>query len=243
MTCQPELVTGHVDGALDAETEARVAEHLAGCADCRAQAEAETDLRGRLRALASPDPPAGLETRLRARLRRPPAARRWALRLLPLAAGLAALFFWLRGSPTALAQELALDHAACFAMAPLPAELASPDAAVVSEWLSRHGAAVPQLPARADGLVLQGVRECPLLDGTTVAHLYYSGGARQVSLFVVPRELRMGTSAALRARGLSVRLLGGVRHTLGVVGDDHGAAILFDQLRTRSARAGFRLPD
>lgn len=217
-SCRPELVTGHVDGALDAEEDARVAAHIASCGACRAQDEAERALRARLRALPAPAARPGLEDEVRASLHRHRKAR-LARVLLPLAAGLFAMAVFLRGSPEAVARELAFDHAKCFRKEQLPAKVVSSDAAVVSAWFENQGTPMPPLPLRAAGLELRGARFCPLLDGSSVAHVYYRGGSRQVSLFVIPRGLRMGASLRTTALGRDVRLLGSHDQTLGVVGE------------------------
>jgi anti-sigma factor RsiW len=60
LSCDPERVTGFVDGELDAEATTAVAAHLATCAACRAQAEAERELRACLRVLPVPELPEGL---------------------------------------------------------------------------------------------------------------------------------------------------------------------------------------
>ncbi len=239
MSCQAELVSGYVDGALDAEETARVAAHLEGCAACREQADAERELRGRLRGLAVPAPRPGFEPALRRRLGRPLAVRAARL-LLPLAAGLAAALLWARGSPSAVAYQLSRDHAHCFGIAPLPAEVVSGDPAQVAAWFAGRGTALPSVPARAAGLALQGARYCPLTDQSSVAHLYYQDGSRHVSLFMVPRSLRMGRSLQTTSLGREVRLLVEDDRTLAIVGERTAdVESLQAALLTRTASAGF----
>jgi anti-sigma factor RsiW len=62
LSCDPERVTGFVDGELDPQATTAVAAHLETCPACRAQAEAKL-LRARLRGLPGPELPAGLEAR------------------------------------------------------------------------------------------------------------------------------------------------------------------------------------
>jgi hypothetical protein len=219
MTCQPESVTAWVDGGLTAEERERVAQHVEACAECRAQAESETALRTRLRALPQLAARAGFERELAGRLRsrRIP---RLARVLLPLAAGLAVAGFWLRGSPEAVARELAFDHAKCFRKQQLPAKVVGNDAAVISGWFEAQGTSLPGIPAPAAGLQLQGARYCPLLDGTFVAHVYYRDGPRTASLFLIPRALRMGTVLNTTALGRQVRLIADGDRTLAVVAEN-----------------------
>lgn len=249
MTCRPELVTGHVDGALDPAEEARVAAHLAACAECRAQADAERSLRAGLRSLPAPEVPFGLEQRLRERLwptsaqRGTPRARRWPARtwvrtLLPLAAGLAVLALWLRGSPSFVALELVFDHVKCFRTGEPPAKVSSGDVATVVTWFESQGTVVPDVPSRAAGLELRGARYCPLLDGTSVAHLYYMAGSRHVSLFVIPRALRLSGDLATTRAGRTVRLLTGDRQTIAIVSESGADAdALASALHVRIARS------
>jgi anti-sigma factor RsiW len=239
MSCEPELVTGYVDGALDPEATARLAAHLDSCPTCRTQARAERELRERLRGLPLPAPRAGFERELRRRLK-PPLVRRAVRILLPLAAALAAVVLWARGSPGAVAFQLSRDHAHCFGLARLPAKVTSGDPAQVAAWFEAQGTTLPPLPAQAAGLTLRGARYCPLSDLSSVAHVYYQDGARHVSLFLVPRGLRMDRSRRTSALGREVRLLAEGDRTLGIVGeraadvDSLEAALL-----TRSASAGF----
>jgi anti-sigma factor RsiW len=234
MTCRPELVTGFVDGALDAEETARVAAHLETCAECRAQADGERLVRTKLRGLRAPEPRTGLEGEVRAALR--PRRVRLLRVLLPLAAALAVVAVWLRGSPVAVARELAFDHVKCFRHAQVPAKVFSSDVVELERWFSGQGTALPRLPVRLSGLELQGARYCPLLDGTLVAHVYYRDGSRHVSVFVLPRSLRMETGLSTTALGRSVRLIGRDEQTLGVVGESAADVEAFSTaLLTRTA--------
>lgn len=237
MSCQPELVTGFVDGVLGAEESARIAAHLETCADCRSQAEAERSLRARLRSLEALEPRPGLEAEVRTRLGGS-RIRRLRRVLLPLAAGLAALVLWLRGSPDAIARELAFDHLKCFRKEELPAKVVGNDAALIGGWFEGQGTPMPKLPAQTTGLQLQGARYCPLLDGTSVAHVYYRDGRRRLSLFVIPRGLRMEAPLSTTALGRAVRLLGQGDQTLGVVGESAAdVEALSAALLTRAASA------
>ena len=95
MSCEPELVTGYVDGALDEAARAAVEAHLVLCPACRDQAESERALRQRLRALAGAEPRPALAASVRRRLKqRPLSVSRI---FLATAAGLALLFLWGRG--------------------------------------------------------------------------------------------------------------------------------------------------
>jgi hypothetical protein len=218
VSCDPERVTGFVDGELDAAATAAVAAHVEGCATCRAQAEAERDLRGRLRGLAAPELPAGLEVRVReATRRRPrlPLAARWAL---PLAASLV-FGIWLRGHAPFVAWDLARDHAKCFSRHPLPALVSSPEPQVVSDWFEQQGTHLPVLPDRVGDLVLVGARYCPLVSLSFAPHVYYASATRQLSVFVVPHAVRIDSGGRrLQVGGDRVRLLRVEGEVVGLVG-------------------------
>lgn len=204
MICRPELVTGYVDGALDAAARAEVEGHLAECPACREQAEAERALRERLRGLPGPEPRPELEAEVRRSLRRGSARRwRWAL---PLAASLAVLALWGRGTAAFVAWELARDHAKCFGMRALPAKVWGNDPAEIAAWFEAQGTPLPHLPAGAAGLELVGGRYCPLLD-RFAAHVYYTDGDRHLSLFVVKGPLRLDRPYDTRTRGEAVRII------------------------------------
>jgi anti-sigma factor RsiW len=231
--CRPEAVTGSVDGALDAAESASVAAHLETCAACREQAQAEQELRGRLRQLPPLEPRPGFEAEVRASLRE----RRWRV-LLPLAASLVVAALWLRESPAAVARALVFDHVKCSRHERPPAKVFSSDPTAVEAWFARQGAAVPKLPSQASGLQLLGGRDCPLLDGSSVAHVYYREGERRASVFLSPRPLRFDADYSTTALGRKVRLIGHGAQTLGVVGEDAAdVEALSKALLTRSASA------
>jgi anti-sigma factor RsiW len=235
MSCRPELVTGLVDGALDDDESASVAAHLRECAPCREQAEAERLLRAKLRELPSPEPGARIERRVRASLL--PRRTQLLRVLLPLAAALALLALWLRTSPAGMAHALALDHMKCFRHARVPAKVFADDGRPIVEWFAAQGTPMPRLPSRPADLALLGARYCPLVDGSSVPHVYYRDGGRNVSLFVVSRRLGSEAPFATTALGRNVRLVSHGDQTLGVVGESAsdveavGAALV-----TRAAR-------
>ncbi len=197
------------------------------CASCRAQAEAERGLRERLRGLPPPLLPAGLEDRVRAHARRPSLgfAARWAL---PLAAVLAAAF-WARGHAPLVAWELARDHGHCFSSKPLPAKVRSDDPRVVGEWFARQGTPLPRVPDRVGDLALVGARYCPLPDVSFAPHVYYASAGSEVSVFLVPHGVRLGTGYAGEARGKAVRLLRVEGATLGIVAGNDEEARAFER--------------
>jgi anti-sigma factor RsiW len=215
--CDGHRITAYVDGALPAEERGVVESHLADCASCRDQESFERGLRERLRELPAPEVPAGLADRIGKRLRyRPaPAAVRW----LPLAAGLVFALIWARGAPSLVAWEVARDHRHCFGLKHLPAEVWSSDAREIGEWYREHGTEIPLLPSSAAGVELVGGRYCPLPD-RKVAHLYYAGEKRRLSVFVVPGPARLASSYAATRGGDTVRLLRTSGVTLAIVGDD-----------------------
>ena len=215
--CDGHRITAYVDGVVPAEERGAVESHLADCATCRDQEAFESGLRERLRGLPAPEVPAGLAVRIGKRLRyRPaPAAVRW----LPLAAGLVFALMWARGAAPFVAWEVARDHRHCFGKEQLPAEVWSSDGTEIGQWYREHGTQLPLVPSAAAGLELVGGRYCPLLD-RRVAHLYYAGEKRRLSVFVVPGPARFASSYAATRRGDSVRLLRTSGVTLAIVGDD-----------------------
>ena len=229
MTCNPELVTGYVDGALDEGMRAALEAHLIECAACRDQAESERALRQRLRALAGAEPRPALAAAVRRRLkRRPLSASRI---LLATAAGLSLLFLWGRGSAPFVALELAWDHGHCFSKRVLPALIWSDDPERVAEWFARQGTQIPAVPATAGGLELVGARYCPLVD-RRVGHLYYAGRGRHLSIYAVPGSVRFARDFLDTPGGRVVRLLRVEGRTVGLVGERPEDVAAFERALT-----------
>lgn len=218
MSCEPERVTGFVDGELDAPGMAEMSAHLESCVICREQADAERALRARLRALSPPELPAGLEGRVRGRAlqRGMPAAWRWAL---PVAATLL-LGLWVRGYAPFVAWELVRDHRHCFSMVPLPAQVRSGEPQVVSAWFEGRGTRLPPLPPAAGGARLVGGRYCRLPSLTLSAHVYYASPGGGVSVFLVPRRVRVDGPFVEEVRGAAVQLVRFEGDVVGIVGAD-----------------------
>lgn len=229
MSCDPERVTGFVDGELDPEEAAAVAAHLEQCPTCRVQAEAERGLRARLRSLQAPALPVGLEARVRDAAGRRPASLRVAVRwALPLAAALV-LGIWLRGHAPFVAWDLARDHDKCFGRHPVPAKVWSGEPRVVSDWFEQQGTHLPALPGRVGGFVLVGARYCPLVSLANAPHVYYASGRRHVSVFLVPQAVRLADDGRpTRTRGDSVRLLRLEGDVVGIVGADDADVRAFE---------------
>jgi anti-sigma factor RsiW len=215
--CDGTRVTAYVDGVLPAESRAEVEAHLAACPACREQEAFERGLRERMRALPALELPTALEARVRRELRRRPvpAAVRW----LPLAAGLVLALLWGRGAAPFVAWELARDHVHCFGREKLHAEVWTSDAGELAEWYRQHGTDVPLIPSAGGGVELVGGRICPLLD-RKVAHLYYAGEKRHLSVFVVPGPARFASGFVTRKFGENVHLLHTSGTTLALVGED-----------------------
>jgi anti-sigma factor RsiW len=229
MSCNPELVTGYVDGALDDASRAALEAHLAECTACRGQAEFERELRPRLRALAPAQPRPALLAEVRKGLR--PRMPRAVRLFLPIAAGFALLFLGGRGYAPFVAWELALDHDHCFAKPVLPAQVWSDDPDTVAEWFGRQGTQVPAVPAAAAGLDLVGARFCPLVD-RKVGHLYYAGRGRHLSIYAVPGTVRFPRDFLERPRGRVVRFLRMEGRTVGLVGERTEDVAAFERALT-----------
>jgi anti-sigma factor RsiW len=219
MNCAPELVTGYVDGALDAAQHAEVEAHLASCDACRAQAAAEREVRGKLLSLLHPPLPAGFDEGLRKRLQRRPRVSIVRL-LLPLAAAVLLAFAWLRQKPPAMAWQMARDHDHCFSLKVLPAQVWAEEAESVMRWFEARGTTMPVIPTTAGGFGLIGGRYCSLPDFTRAAHVYYRKEDRKgVSIFVIPRRLSMPEPSVYETRGHIVYLARMGDTTVAVVGD------------------------
>lgn len=224
LPCDGRRITAYVDGALPSEARAAVEAHLAACAACREQEAFERGLRERMRGLPAPEVPLGLEDRVRRRLRRRPlpAFVPW----LPLAAGIVLALLWGRGAAPFVAWEVARDHIHCFGQEHLPAQVWTSDPGEITEWYRHHGTDLPLVPSSAGGVELVGGRYCPLLD-RKVAHLYYAGEKRHLSLYVVPGPARFGSGFATRKGGETVRLLRSGGITLALVSEDADAVEAF----------------
>jgi anti-sigma factor RsiW len=233
MSCDPERVTAYVDETLDETGREEMRAHLEGCAACAAQAAFERELRDRLRSLPEVEPRPELEAAIRARLRRRP--RPWRF-LVPLAAALA-LFLWGRGAAPFVALELARDHAKCFSLEKLPAEVWSGEPTEIAGWFDKQGTRLPVLPAQAAGLELVGARYCPVGD-RQVAHVYYEGEARRLSLFVVPGPVRFEDKWTGEVRGRTVSFLRTAGTTVALVSERSQDVEAFEQaFSTTVARA------
>jgi anti-sigma factor RsiW len=71
-----DLLTLAAAGALDADEQRRVEEHLRGCAACKAEFDTWCEITGALRELPTPEAPSGLVERTRRQLVNQAAARR-----------------------------------------------------------------------------------------------------------------------------------------------------------------------
>jgi anti-sigma factor RsiW len=233
VTCDPERVTGFVDDVLPADERAQIEAHLSGCGPCREQADFEAALRAKLRALAPLEMPAGLARSVQRRLRPVPAARWAAAVLLPMAAAVVAFVLWLRAAPPFVAWQLARDHTKCFHSETLPAEVWGNDPTQIAAWFDDDGVRIPVVPESAGSTELVGARYCPLVD-RTVAHLYYSGEDLNLSLFVLPGSVRMGSSHKGQHMGQTVHLLRVGGTIVGVVSSSEQAVEAVERGLTRT---------
>jgi hypothetical protein len=219
LSCQPEHVTGYVDGALAEPERLAMETHLGACEPCRNQAETERALRSRLLGLLHPPLPAGLDVRVRRGLK---PRKRWLLAkaLLPLAAAAAIVLFIGRQSAQLVAWELARDHDHCYGFETLGFEVRAEEAEPVMRWFEERGTRMPVIPTEAAGLEVAGGRYCPLPDFSYAAHVFYRNPDKPpISLFVLSRHLRDGEDVQLTMRGHVVRLTRVGETTVGLVGD------------------------
>ena len=232
MSCEPEKVTAYVDGVLELEERGRVEEHVLACSECRAQADFERDLRRRLSALRPLAPSEMLEARVKRGVRKERGgAGRWVRRYAPLAAALVIAAVWAHGAPAMLATQLAWDHAHCFGKAILPARMWTGDPERMASWLEQTGTHPPSLPERVAGLELVGARHCALAD-RRVAHVYYTGGDRRLSIFVVPGWVRLDRSQQVTRGDKTVRILRAGGATVGLVSEQPEAVEAFERALT-----------
>jgi anti-sigma factor RsiW len=235
VSCQPELVTGYVDAALDSDVQVEIEQHLATCSGCAAQAESERALRRRLLGLLHPPLPAEIEAHVQQRLRRPRRVRMWPA-LVPLAAMAAVLLLWARQHPQFVAWEMARDHEHCFSRDALPAKVWAEDRETVLRWFENQGTHMPVIPERSGAFRLIGARYCSLPDLTRTGHVYYRSDKHVLSLFVVPRSIgeRAPERYVVRGHIVEVARLGDL--TVGVVGDENSEVEAFaNSFRTTRA--------
>jgi anti-sigma factor RsiW len=237
VSCAPEQVTGYVDDVLDPAARAEMEAHLATCAACREQEASERELKAGLKALPAPELRPGFEVRLQRSLaaeRR----RRFAW-VLPFAAVLALLAVWARGAAPFVAWELSRDHAHCFGQSRLPAKVWSNDPVEIAAWFEGQGTHIPLVPAGVGELGLVGARYCPLVD-RIVAHLYYAGEERRLSVFVLSGPVRFSDDWSARSRGRHVRFLRSAGMTVALVSDKPEDLEAFrSAFRTTVARLGY----
>ncbi len=214
MSCEPERVTGYVDGALEAAERVRLAAHIEGCAGCQAQLTFETRLRQALRALPALEPSLVLEGRVRRALH---GRRRIVPWTLPVAAALVLGLLWWRGSAPVLAGQLAADHFSCHRVRSLSID---EEAAEPSQPNASQAARLRSMPREVRGLTLAAATICELGDGTLALHVQYVGQDRRVSLFVA-EGARFQRSYSGRVGGSDVRLLSSGGRIIGLVGEDH----------------------
>ena len=222
--CDPELVTGYVDGALDPTASGRRSRRTSpSCAGLPGAGGVDAE-----RALARPPagaPPAAARPDVEARVAgragpRAPAARapgllcRWPRSLVLLRSGSAARRRWWPGSWRAITRIAS-------ASGKLPAQVWTEDPASSRVVRSPGDTTMPVVPRPAGGSGSWAARYCPLLDLTRRAPLLRRRASSTLSVFVLVGAARASTAAsrerataAARSRWLQV---GGV--TVGLVGD------------------------
>jgi negative regulator of sigma E activity len=81
------------------------------------------------------------------------------------------------------------------------------------------------------GLEMVGARYCPLAD-RRVAHLYYTGGDRRLSIYVVPGWVRLDRSQQVTRGDKTVRILRAGGATVGLVSEQPEAVEAFERALT-----------
>ena len=76
------------------------------------------------------------------------------------------------------------------------------------------------MPAQAGSTRLLGGRYCYFPDLSAAPHLYYGGGTRPLSVFVLAHDARFGASYATTLSGRRVALLRLGEIVVGVVGEE-----------------------
>jgi len=233
--CDPVLVTGYVDGALDPSARLSIEAHLADCERCREQVEAERALANAVRALPHPPLPHGLAARVRRRSRKPETLRRrvW----IPSLAATLLVVLLGRSSAPFVAWEVALDHAHCFGKRQVPAQVFTDDPMRLSAWFEAQETDLPFIPGSVGELDLVGGRFCRLID-RTVAHVYYGGGEHQLSLYVIPGTVRFDRRVVTDTHGATVALLRVGGANVAVVSTDGPSVAAFRRALERTIADG-----
>jgi anti-sigma factor RsiW len=203
-----ERLQAYADDELGVEGTIEVEAHLERCSACRDAFERQRSFRRLVGTLYPRQAPPDLERRVAASLR--PRSRPW--RLLASGAAAAALGVVLagmlasrgeRGLPPEVRAALELHRSAERGATSLG--VASSDAAEVNHWL--HGQVpfftdVPEAETR--GFALRGAAAVELAS-TRAAHVLYEGGARPVSLFVLPHRTWPSMGRPLRSGNVEFR--------------------------------------
>lgn len=207
MTCQEFEIALHpyVDGELPVGEMTAAEAHVAECRRCRALAREERVLRLVLRRqpreVAPPVLREGIRATLRREARRTVGRSRLLVPTLTVAAALlvVAVLFGLRPAPSVIA-ELVDKHIA-YAQLERPAELASSDAAEITEWFHTRASLRVIVPdfSRA-GLRLVGARIADA-DEHKAAYLLYEKGHTLLSVFMLRSERGMPAGRRVVFRG------------------------------------------
>jgi anti-sigma factor RsiW len=200
------LATPYVDGEISEADRELVDRHVRACRSCRGRVETEqaihTLMRER-RASLTIEAPAGLRARCAAAARAPHqpsgAGEIWRTRLVPLAlaaslvliVGGAFIYELTAHSTQVMAAELTADHLKCFRVLNTVFGTSHDPAAVERSMAAGFGwpMQLPEHPERA-GLELVGARPCLYGEGR-VAHIMYRHHGNPVSVFMLPRSVRI----------------------------------------------------
>lgn len=192
-----ELASARLDGALDSAELESLAAHLDGCEPCRAHAERLAGARDAVASLPSRVAvPSGLALRIEAealRGLRPPRRRAWILAVVAAAAVVGVVARTMVGEPArrlpTLCTTLVEDHIR-YLHVERAAETPSSEPVEIARWFDERLDFTFGVP-RLIGAVLVGGRVC-VVEGRSVALLFYEYRGRRLSLFVLSQAVLRG---------------------------------------------------
>jgi anti-sigma factor (TIGR02949 family) len=212
MSCAPveRDLDAYLDRELDAETSARIGEHVSTCASCRRQLAQREALARLVRGAPYYSAPDRLRARVVAQASRSNAARRIlisaAAALLVLSVG-ASVMLWApaSGRGNAIADDVVNSHVRSL-MANHLFDVESTDLHTVKPWfLGKLDFSPPVVDLAANGFPLIGGR-LDYVGGRPIAALVYQRQKHVINVFVAPDDsAQSGGDADVTIRGFNLR--------------------------------------